>query len=91
MKKRCFLTVTSLGCVAQSCLSVSVLNCCLVLFPPQMSLGMCKGGCECVCSSRGKSFPTFQISIRENKSITSTIRGMEGVLSSSSIFFKRVI
>lgn len=33
----------------QSCLSVSVLNCCLVLLHPQMSLRMCKGVCVCEC------------------------------------------
>lgn len=64
-EKLCFLTVGYLGCDAQSCLSVSVLNCCLVLLPPHMSFGMCKSGCECVFIG-GKSFPTFQFSIQEN-------------------------
>lgn len=63
-ERLCFLTVRSLGCDAQSCLSVSVLNCCLVLLPPQMSLGMCKGGCKFVFIG-GVTSPSFQISIWE--------------------------
>ncbi len=97
-EKLCFLTVRSLGCDAQSCLSVSVLNCCLVLLPPQMSLGMCKGGCVyvcvCVCMcvcfhGAGGWSPSlhFRSPYGKTEVLVSTIKGMEGAISSFSSYF----
>ena len=81
MKKKMLPDCQIAELCTQSCLSVSVLNCCLVLLHPQMSLGMCKDVCVCVCvcvcvvSSWGWSpLPTFQISIWETKVLVSTIK-----------------
>lgn len=86
-EKLCFLTVRSLGCDTQSCLSVSLLNCCLVHLPPQMSRDV--QGWVCVCFHREES-PSldFRSPYGKTKVFVSTIKGMEGALYSfSSNFF----
>lgn len=77
VKKLCFLTDRSLGCDAQYCFSVSVLNCCLVFLPSRMSHGMCKGGCVCFHLGVG----SFRAPHGKTKVLVSAIKGMEGALS----------